>query len=133
MERTLLTVDRVENNLSVRDSRFGHRTLLTITVGSQQMVAYTCIRTWGFCKGPTAVTTAAYPKTNCGIQGNRWITHCLDTTSTPPVTTIARLLVSTRNNTIALRTQTERRTHEGETRTHLGNRYLYKHHGRTLV
>jgi hypothetical protein len=51
MERILLIVGRVENNLSVRSSRFGHRTLLAITVGSRQMVAYTYIRTWGISKG----------------------------------------------------------------------------------
>jgi hypothetical protein len=27
-----------------------------------------CIRTWGFQKGPTVVTTAAYPKTIRGIH-----------------------------------------------------------------
>jgi hypothetical protein len=46
MERIPLIVGKVKNNLSVRDSRFGHRTLLAIIVGSRQMVAYTCIRTW---------------------------------------------------------------------------------------
>jgi hypothetical protein len=51
MERILLIVVRVENNLSVRDSRFGHRTLMAITVGSQQTVSYTCIRTWWIPKG----------------------------------------------------------------------------------
>jgi hypothetical protein len=87
----------------------------------------------GFRKGTTVVTTAAYPKTNRGIQGNRRITRCLDTTSTQPVATIARLHLLARNNTIALHTKTERRTHEGETITDSGNRYLYKDHGRTLV
>jgi hypothetical protein len=38
-----------------------------------------------------AVTTAAYPKTNRGIQGNQRITLNLDTTSTPLITTIIRL------------------------------------------
>jgi hypothetical protein len=66
-ERILLIVGRVENNLSVRDSCFRHSTLMAITVGSRQMVAYTYIRTWRFRKGPRAVTTAAYPKTNRGI------------------------------------------------------------------
>jgi hypothetical protein len=47
MERILPIVSRVENNLSVRDSHFGHQTLLATIVGSQQMVAYTCIRMWG--------------------------------------------------------------------------------------
>jgi hypothetical protein len=45
MERILLIVGRVENSLSVRNSRFRHQTLLAITVGSRQVVAYTCIRT----------------------------------------------------------------------------------------
>jgi hypothetical protein len=43
MERIPLIVGKVKKNLSVRDSHFGHRTLLAITVGSRQMVAYTCI------------------------------------------------------------------------------------------
>jgi hypothetical protein len=43
MERILLIVGRIKNNLSVRDSRFGHWTLVAITVGSRQMVTYTCI------------------------------------------------------------------------------------------
>jgi hypothetical protein len=43
MERILLIVGRVENNFLVRDSPFGHRTLLDIIVGSRQMVTYTCI------------------------------------------------------------------------------------------
>jgi hypothetical protein len=47
MERILLIVGRIKNNLSVRDSRFGHWTLVAITVGSRQMVTYTCIQTWG--------------------------------------------------------------------------------------
>jgi hypothetical protein len=47
MERIPLIVGRVKNNLAVRDSHFGHRTLLDITVSSQQMVSYTCICTWG--------------------------------------------------------------------------------------
>jgi hypothetical protein len=47
MESILLIVGRVENNLSVGDSRFGHRTLMAIILGSQQMVSYTCIQTWG--------------------------------------------------------------------------------------
>jgi hypothetical protein len=43
MERILLIVGRVENSFSVRNSHLRHRTLLAITVGSGQMVAYTCI------------------------------------------------------------------------------------------
>jgi hypothetical protein len=51
MERILLIVGRVENNFSVRNSHLRHRTLLAITVGSRQMVAYTCIQTWGIPEG----------------------------------------------------------------------------------
>jgi hypothetical protein len=47
MERMPLIVGKDKNNLSLRDSRFRHRTLLVITVGSREMVAYTYIRTWG--------------------------------------------------------------------------------------
>jgi hypothetical protein len=135
MERTLLIVGRVDNNLSVRNSRFGHRTLQAIIVGSRQMVALLTPVSGrgGFRKGPTTVTTTAYPKRNHGIQGSRRITRCLYTTSTIPVTTIARLSQPAHKNTIALCTTTEQRTHEGETRTHSGNRYIYKDHGRTLV
>jgi hypothetical protein len=71
-----------------------------------------CIWTWGSTKGPTVVTTAAYPKTNRGIRGKRRTTCNLDTTSTPPITTIARLCLHAHNNTIALRINTEWRTHE---------------------
>jgi hypothetical protein len=59
---------------SCKGSCFGHRTLLAIIVGSRQMVSYACIKIWGFRKGPMAATNVAYPKTNCGIQGNRSIT-----------------------------------------------------------
>jgi hypothetical protein len=62
MDRILLIVGRVENNLSVRDSCFGHRTLQAITVGSGQMVAYTCIRTWGVLEGSNSCYYHSLPQ-----------------------------------------------------------------------
>jgi hypothetical protein len=97
---------------SCKGSGFRNRTLLAITVGSRQMVACTYIRTWGIRKGPTSITTAAYPKTNHGIQRNQKISCSPDTTSGPPTTTIERLCVTSRSNTIALRRNTEWRTRE---------------------
>jgi hypothetical protein len=66
----------------------------------------------GFQKGPTAVTTAAYPTINRGTQGNRRITCSPDTASAPLATTIAQLCLTSRINTIALHKDTERRSRE---------------------
>jgi uncharacterized protein YjfI (DUF2170 family) len=62
MERVLSIVSRTKKILSIRISHFGHQTLLAITVGSRQMVAYTYIWAWGISKGPTDVTTTVYPQ-----------------------------------------------------------------------
>jgi hypothetical protein len=61
----------------------------------------------GFRKGPTAVTTASYPQDKSWDTTNRRITRTLDTTSTLPTTTIARLCLTSRSNTIALHINTE--------------------------
>jgi hypothetical protein len=72
--------------------------------------ALCCIRMWRSTKGLTAITVAAYLKTVREIHGKQRITRNLDTTSTPPITTIARLRLTSRSNTIALCINTERRT-----------------------
>jgi hypothetical protein len=55
------------------------------------------------------------PQDKLWDTGKQRITCSLDTTSTPQFTTIAWLHLSTCNNTIALRTNTKRRTREYET------------------
>jgi hypothetical protein len=70
------------------------------------------IQTWRSTKGPMAVTSTAYLKTIHVIQGKQRITRSLDTTSTPPITTIARLRLTSRSNTITLCINTERRTRD---------------------
>jgi hypothetical protein len=58
------------------------------------------IRMWRSTKGPTVVTTVTYLKTNRGIQSKQRKTHSLDTMSTPPITTIAQLHLTSHSNTI---------------------------------
>jgi hypothetical protein len=122
MERIRLIAYKVENGLSVRNSHFGHRFPPGYNSWFQPKVLR-CIRMWRSTKAPTVVTTAAYLKTNRGIQRKRRITRGLDTRSTP-ITTIARLRLCTRSNTVALHINKKRRTNEGETRTHSGIGYL---------
>jgi hypothetical protein len=64
------------------------------------------------CKGSNGCHYRGLPQSIRGIQGKQRITRSLDTMSTPLITTIARLRLSTRNNTIALRTSTKRLTRE---------------------
>jgi hypothetical protein len=63
-------------------------------------------------KGSNGCHYHSLPLTNHGIQGKRRITHSPGTTPTSPITTIAQLRLTSRNNTIALCINTERRTCE---------------------
>jgi hypothetical protein len=123
MERIRLIAYRVKNDLSIRNSRFGYQ----FPPGYKRSVLAEKLYTVSTREGVQRSNSYHYRGlllTIRGIRGKRRITRSLDTTSTPPITTIARLRLCTHNNTIVLRINTKRRTHEGETRTHSGIGYL---------
>jgi hypothetical protein len=133
MERIRPIAYRGKNGLSSRNSRFGHQFPLGYdrSVLAENSTPYPNV---GEYKGSNGCHYRSLPLTNRGIRGKRRITHSLDTMSTPPITTIARLRLCTHNNTIALRINTKRRTHEGETRELTQVlAILCKDHGGTLV
>jgi hypothetical protein len=106
MERIRLIAYTVKNGISIRNSRYGH----LLPCGYNRSVlaeSSTPYPNMGEYKGSNGYQYRGLPLSIHAIQGKRRITHSLDTTSTPPITTKAWLRLSTRNNTIGLHINTK--------------------------
>jgi hypothetical protein len=110
-EESPMDIDSRGAQAHVKDTHFRHRLPLGYNRWFRKE-ALCRIWMWRSTKGPMAVTTVAYLETTHGIHGKWRITRSLDTTSTPPITTIAWLRLTSRSNTIELCINMERRTRE---------------------
>jgi hypothetical protein len=108
MERIRLIVYRVTDSLSIRNSRFGHQ-FPPMSVLAESSTLYPNV---GEYKGSNDCHYRGLPLSIREMRGKQRITRSLDTTSTPPITTIARLHLCTHNNTISLRLRSDEPTRE---------------------
>jgi hypothetical protein len=83
----------------------GHRLIIAI-IGDSRLWLYIAPER-GWLQRVQWLSLSWPPQSIYGIQGKRRITHSLDITSTPSISTIARLRPMSHSNTIALRTSME--------------------------